>query len=261
MNTSPPRLAATMEAIFGPRSGPYIVAHRGASGHAPENTMVAFERALALRADALECDVHPTKDGQLVVMHDFMLNRTTNGSGLIMQHTLAEIQQLDAGSWFAPGFRDARVPILAELLAWAKGRTNLVIEIKQGPVFYPQIEQLLAQTLADAGWQRGVLVISFDHVALARFKEHAPHIPTGTLYAARTHDPARFARDVGAEVLAPHWALLTRAEVEAAHAAGLLIAPWGGAEQDYRHLFTIGVDAAIADFPDRARLLLEELPG
>src|SRR3712207_1869075 len=128
---------------FGDRPGPYVIGHRGAAGYAPENTMVSFERALALRADAIELDVHPTKDGSLVVIHDPTLDRTTSGHGPVVEHTLAEIRALDAGSWFHPSFKDERVPTLDEVLDWARRRTPVVIEIKQGPVFYPGVEELV----------------------------------------------------------------------------------------------------------------------
>jgi glycerophosphoryl diester phosphodiesterase len=210
---------------FAGRPGPYVIGHRGASGYAPENTMVSFERALALRADAIELDVHPTSDGELIVMHDPMLDRTTNGHGLISAHTLAQIRELDAGSWFDPAFKGERVPTLHEVLEWAHGRTKVVIEIKQGPIFYPTIAELLIAALERDGMRGEVLVISFDHYSVRRVKELAPDIATGVLYAGRCINPLVLARDAGADALLPHWALLTRAEVEVAHQAGLFIAP------------------------------------
>jgi len=238
---------------FGSRPGPYVIGHRGASGYAPENTMVSFERALALRADAIELDVHPTRDGELVVIHDFTLDRTTSGTGPVAGHTLAEIQALDAGSWFGPAFASARVPALREVLAWARGRTKVVIEIKLGPVWYPNIEELLLRELDRAAMRGDVLVISFDHFSVQKLKQLAPDVITGVLYAARTIDPVALAQNAGAELLMPHWSSLTRQEVDAAHQAGLLIAPWGGPEQDYNFILATGADAVGADYPDRPR--------
>ncbi|GIV95421.1 MAG: glycerophosphoryl diester phosphodiesterase [Herpetosiphonaceae bacterium] len=246
-----------LKQLFEQRPGPYIIGHRGASGYAPENTMVSFERAIALRADAIELDVHPTSDGELVVIHDPTLERTTNGEGLVSAHTLAQIRELDAGSWFDPGFKGCRVPTLQEVLEWARNRVKVIIEIKLGPMFYPNIEELVIATLDRTGMRGDALVISFDHFCVRRVKELAPDIATGVLYAARTIDPVRLARDANADALLPYWALLTPKEVEAAHDAGLFIAPWGGPEQDYRYILSLGVDAVASDFPDRPRLVLE----
>jgi glycerophosphoryl diester phosphodiesterase len=239
------------------KSGPFVIGHRGASGYAPENTMVSFERALALRADAIELDVHPTSDGELVVIHDATLERTTNGHGLVAQHALAQLRELDAGSWFDPSFRDERIPALDEVLGWAKGRTKVVVELKHGPLFYPNVEELLVAILDRHGMRADVLAISFDHYSVRKLKQLAPDIATGVLYAGRFIDPVRVARDAGADVLMPHWATLTKEEVVAAHEADLFVAPWGGAEQDYGFILATGCDAVGADFPDRPRLLID----
>lgn len=240
------------------KPGPHVIGHRGAAGYAPENTMVSFERGIALRADAIELDIHPTSDGELVVIHDPTLERTTNGHGLVAQHTLAQLKELDAGSWFHPSFHNERIPTLIEVLSWARGRTRVVIEIKQGPIFYPHVEELLIAALDRTQMRSQVLVISFDHHSVRKVKQLAADVPTGVLYGARVIDPVALATAAGADALMPYWPLITREEVELAHAAGLSIAPWGGPEQDYRFILATGVDAVAADFPDRPRLVLEE---
>lgn len=242
---------------FGDRPGPYVIGHRGAAGYAPENTMVSFERGLALRADAIELDVHPSSDGHLVVIHDPLLNRTTNGTGLVSSYMLAQLKELDAGSWFDPSFADARIPTLIEVLEWARGRTKIVIEIKQGPIFYPNVEELLVAALDQTGMRADVLVISFDHHSVRKLKDLAPDVMTGVLYAGRVVDPVALAQSANADALMPFWALLTREEVDTAHAAGLFIAPWGERDQDYRFILATGVDAVAADFPDRPRAVLD----
>jgi glycerophosphoryl diester phosphodiesterase len=246
-----------LQAAFGGRPGPYVIGHRGAAGYAPENTMVSFERGMSLGVDAIELDIHPTRDGELVVIHDPTLERTTNGQGFVSAHTLEQLRQLDAGSWFDPSFKDCRIPTLIEVLDWARGRTKVVIEIKQGPIFYPNIEELLIATLDRAGMRGDVLVISFDHHSVRKLKGLAPDIVTGVLYAGRCIDPVALARAANADGLMPYWALLTKEEVDAAHAAGLFIAPWGGPEQEYRFILATGVDAVAADFPDRPREVME----
>lgn len=248
-----------LESVFGDRPGPYVIGHRGASGYAPENTMVSFERALALRADAIECDVHPTKDGRLVVIHDETLERTTNGTGLVAEHTLEELLQLDAGAWFDPSFAGTRLPVFQDLLAWAKGRTKVVVELKLGPIYYPGFERMVIAELEQAGMRNEVLVISFDHPTIKSLKELAPDIAAGVVYAGRPIDPVGMARAAHADALLPHWSMLTREDVVAAKEAGLFIAPWGGPEQEYRLILPLGVDAVGADFPDRPRKLMEQV--
>jgi len=246
-----------MGKLDGKGKGPWVIGHRGASGYAPENTMASFERALALGADAIELDIHPTRDGELVVIHDLELARTTSGRGRVSDHPLAEIRALDAGSWFGPSFAGERVPTLRQVLEWARGRVKVVIEIKQGPVFHPQIPALLLEVLDRAAMRADVLVISFDHFSVKEMGALAPDVTTGVLYAARPVDAPAMARAAGALVLMPHWAMVERDDVLRAHAASLLIAPWGGPEQDYARLLSLGVDAVGADFPDRPRALLD----
>jgi glycerophosphoryl diester phosphodiesterase len=112
---------------------PKIIGHRGASHIAPENTMASFEAALKLGVDGIETDVQETKDGQLVLCHDELLNRTTNGKGLIKDYTLKELKELSAGAWFSKEYENERIPLLEELLDILKNRDILInIEIKSG---------------------------------------------------------------------------------------------------------------------------------
>src|SRR5918912_617430 len=120
----------------------WVVGHRGAMGHCPENTLASFERGLDLGADWVELDVHLSRDGALVVIHDETLERTTNGAGLVKDHDLAELRRLDAGAWFGPEFAGQRLPTLDEALAWAVRRGLVLdVELKNGPVFYPGLEE------------------------------------------------------------------------------------------------------------------------
>src|SRR4051812_10295524 len=104
----------------------WIVGHRGAMGYRPENTLASYEHALQLGADWIECDCHLSRDGALIVMHDETVDRTTNGHGLVRDHTLAELKQLDAGSWFGSQYADQRVLTIEELLDWARQRDTVV---------------------------------------------------------------------------------------------------------------------------------------
>src|SRR5438552_3727229 len=137
--------------------------HRGNAAEFPENTLAAFTSALDLGVDVIECDVHLSADGALPVIHDHLLNRTTNGSGLVRDLTLAELKHLDAGSWRGAAFAGERIPALEEVLALARDRAGVAIEIKNLPLAYPGIERAVVEAVAAAGMRPHVVVISFDH--------------------------------------------------------------------------------------------------
>src|SRR5258708_7642232 len=116
--------------------GVWVIGHRGAMGECPENTFVSFERALELGADWIERDVHLTRDGALAVIHDELVDRTTDGHGFVKDHTLAELKRLDAGAWFGPEHAGQRIPSLDEVLVWAHERNPVLnLEIKNPPTY------------------------------------------------------------------------------------------------------------------------------
>jgi len=162
----------------------YIIAHRGASGYAPENTMASFEKAVELKADYIEMDIQMTKDGELVVFHDFDVSRTTNGSGAIKNFSLKDLKELDAGSWFHSTFKSEKIPTLKEVLSLYKHRIGLLIELKD-PVHYPQVEEKLAQELIKAKLHKckdhSIIVQSFDPLSIQKFHQILPEIPTAIL--------------------------------------------------------------------------------
>jgi glycerophosphoryl diester phosphodiesterase len=238
-----------MELLLPQGTRPHIIGHRGALDCAPENTMASFREALAQGADLIELDVQMSADGQLVVIHDQTLERTTNGRGLVADTTLAEIQALDAGSWFSPEFAGERVPELSEVLAWIKGKAGLAIEIKNGPIFYEGIEQKIVGALKRYDMIEHTIVISFDHPCLYRIKKLCPELNTGILVVSRLLDPVTTAGDVGATAIVALWALVTRADVEVCHGAGLAVSTWGSHNPDYEYLLSISVDALTADHP------------
>jgi glycerophosphoryl diester phosphodiesterase len=240
-----------------PGRRPYIIGHRGAPDCAPENTMASFRQALAQGADLVELDVQMSADGQLVVIHDQTLERTTDGQGYVADAALAELQALDAGSWFSPEFAGERVPTLDEVLAWIKGKAGLVIEIKNGPVFYEGIEQKIVEALRQYDMIEQTLVVSFDHPCLYRLKGLCPELNTGILVACRLLDPVMTAGDVGADALVALWTMVTKVDVEVCHGAGLAVCTWGR-NPDYEYLLSISVDALTADHPAILRELVRE---
>ena len=200
--------------------------HRGNADEFPENTLASFRSAIELGVDVIECDVHLTADGALAVIHDHLLERTTNGHGLVRDHRMAELKTLDAGSWKDPRFHGERIPSLDEVLEVARGRVGVAIEIKNLPLPYPGIERVLADCLKQAGMADDVVVISFDHRSVRQFKQEAPEVLTGILDAARPVDPLRMMADAEAEVFCPHWGAIDPETAQEVHAGGKFIGVW-----------------------------------
>src|SRR5574341_1433935 len=156
-------------------------AHRGASLLAPENTLAAFELAVKQGADGIELDVRLCRTGEWVVIHDVRLNRTTNGRGLVRAKSIDELRRLDAGSSFHQKFANERIPTLAEVLDWAKGRALLNIEIKSLARPAERAEQSLLSLLRRHGVRRQCLISSFNPLVLRRLARLDPGLPTGLL--------------------------------------------------------------------------------
>jgi len=235
------------------------VAHRGASALAPENTMAAFEKAVELGADVIELDLHLSRDGELVAIHDDTLDRTTDGHGPVHQRSLAELMRLDAGRWFGEGFAGQRIPTLAQVLDRFAGKVPLALEIKAGSTFFPGIEERVVSALRRHAAIDQAAVASFDHHALRRLKEIEPTIRTAALLVGRPVALSALAGPARANGLALEASFVTRSEVEACRAAGLKLVVWVVNDPaQMRHFIRLGVDGIITDRPDLLRLALTE---
>jgi len=233
---------------------PLVIAHRGASGEAPEHTMAALELALAQGADVIEIDVHMSADGYPVLFHDDTLERTTNGRGLVREKTLAELKSLDAGSWFAQRFAGQRILTLEEVVAWVRGKVPLAIEIKNLPHRYRGIEASVSGILERANALREHEVFSFDHVSAKRFKSREPALLTGVCYHADVLDHVALAKAANATVLHPGLNDMRPDALREAHAAGLIVFPWtADSAEEIQGLAALGVDGITTNWPKRAR--------
>ncbi len=181
--------------------------------------MRSFRSAIAAGCDLIECDVHLTSDGRLVVIHDHMLERTTNGTGLVRDHTAAELRRLDAGD-------GERIPLLQEVIELALGKAGLVIEIKQVPFQYPGLEEKLIAMLRQLGAVPECAVISFHHPSIHQLRAMEPDLQLGVLEGARPMHPAKLMREAGADVYSPHWGAMDPQVVKEVHAAGGAVAVW-----------------------------------
>ena len=159
------------------------IAHRGASSAAPPNTLAAFEKAVELGADGIEFDVHLSADGVPVVIHDFTVDGTTDGSGRVAEMTLAQLEQLDAGSSFDPAFAGERIPTLVQVLETCGNRLLLNIELKDLSLRDSGLERAVIAQVEQRGLGNRVILSSFNPFSLRRAKKIAPRIPVGLLYA------------------------------------------------------------------------------
>ena len=253
-----------------PSSGPDVVAHRGSSGAAPENTIAAIKLALDHRSDTVENDIQRTSDGELVIMHDVTLTRTTDVEEVfpdrapwnVGDFTLAEIKRLDAGSWFAPEFAGQRVPTLEQWVKTVGRRAGMLLEPKS-PELYPGIEQDLDKELRslpdfNRALRAGkVAVQSFNHEWLRAYADLAPDVPVGLLYGTKPTDGDIAAASTWADQVNPALGVIDEATVDAIHAADMETHVWTvNAGQDMRRAINWDVDGIITNYPQVLRDIL-----
>jgi len=250
--------------------GILVVAHRGGAALAPENTLGAFANALKIGVDMVECDVHLSKDGELVVMHDPDLSRTTDGNGFIYQMSLADIQKVNAAAKFkATAWPAERVPTLGEVLDLVKGKTQIQVEIKVEKFLgrYTGIEQKVVDEVNARGMVDDVIIISFDFPTIADVKKLDPRFKTGALMstvdlslnATKPHDQyvAEVVQQTGADYIMPSSAGVSDLLVNSVHAAGLKIGVWTvNSASEMRRMADWGVDAITTNNPDVLKQVL-----
>lgn len=233
------------------------VAHRGASGHAPENTMAAFHKGFEMKADYIEIDVQMTKDGELIAIHDTTVDRTTNGTGNVGDLTFEEIRELDAGSWFSNEYSGEKVPTFEEILDAFRGKIGILIELK-APELYPGIEEKVAEALKERNMHRPnngkIIIQSFNHGSMEKSKELLPNVPHGVLAGASWRNVseeqlAEFA--TYADFFNPNMNIVTDELVSNVHEVGMKIYPYTSRSQEQAfRLFDLGVDGIITDYTE-----------
>lgn len=246
----------------GSTSKPLIIAHRGASGSAPENTLAAFRKALAEGADVIECDVRLTKDKEIVVIHDATLRRTTNGRGYVLDHTVEELQTLDAGAWFHRSFAGERIPTLREVLECVDGKVGMNIEIK--PVSNKKIAgetvQSCLRTIQKFRAHPYVLLTSFQHSLLRLIKQYDPAAIVGLLYHPFHHvgtSPLRLAQRFDARVSICAVRFLRRKMVAEAHRNNIAVAAYTvDNEHNLQRCLTLGIEGIVTNYPRKMVELL-----
>ena len=231
-----------------------VFAHRGARRVAPENTLPAFEQALAMGVAGIEFDVHRSADGRLVVIHDFAVDKTTNGRGLVSEMRSAELRKLDAGSHFDAAFAGVQIPFLEEVLDLVGDRCRLNIEIKSMDPYANDASDDVAAVIRERNLYDQVIVSSFNPVTLIKMRHLDPAIALGMLYDDSM--PA-FLRTVWAgppicpEAQHPHYALIDAGFMAWARALPAAVNTWTVNDvTEARRLAALGVDVIMTDFPD-----------
>lgn len=217
-------------------------AHRGASGRAPENTLMAVEKALALGADGIEIDVYAVED-ELVVIHDPRLERTTNGRGRVMASSLAYLRSLDAG-------QGQRIPFLREVLDLVDRRAAVNVELK-GPGTAGPAAALVQRYVKERGWHcEDVILSSFSRRELAVARDEAPRIPRGLLTRSPLLPAKRFQAEMNLFSIHIRLDRVSRRFTDAAHRRGLKVFVYTvNREEDFRAVEDMGVDGVFTDFP------------
>lgn len=238
------------------------IAHRGASGLAPENTLPAFEEATGAEATAVETDLRVAADGRVVLFHDATLDRTTDGTGRVDRQSLAALGELDAGSWFAPRFAGTRIPTLEELFETFAGRIDLILHIKQAN---RGIEKRVVDLTRQHGVAGRITVSSSKRRVLQTIQSLEPSIRTTWIVYSRDWGPwmryvACRAAGCGARRIAPQGSTVTEKLVGFFHDRGRAVRAWGVGDDAplARHLVRLGIDGMTFDRPDVLATILRE---
>ncbi|MCG3164287.1 MAG: Glycerophosphodiester phosphodiesterase [Bacteroidia bacterium] len=246
-----------------------IIAHRGASGSAPENTLAAINKALEIGADIVEIDVHLSNDNQVVVIHDNTLDRTSTLKGNVKDHTLKGLKNADAGSWFSPEFKNERIPTLDEVLYTINGKAKLLIEIKDGSEVYPGIEKLTVEAVKRNGAENWCELQSFSDAAVKKMLEEKSSMPVYKLVVGNVpllplyHDgkmksgSAYQYKDVTG--INPNYRFARKRVLKKLHERKQKMYVWTvNDEKTMKKLLTWGVDGIITNYPEKLKSLINQ---
>lgn len=236
------------------------IAHRGFSGYYPENTMLAFKKAVEAGCHGIETDVQLTKDGVAVICHDETLERTTTGSGYIKDFTYKELMEFDAGIKFHEKFKGEKIPTLEEFLGYVKDKNLYInLELKNTLVLYENIEEKVISKLHEYKLGKSSILSSFNHYSMVKCKSIDSSIKTGLLYGDGLYKPENYLAYVGADALHPHYFMLLHEEILAGiKAKNIEINTYTvNDEQTMKKLIELGIHGIITNFPDKLGKLLE----
>ncbi len=235
-----------------------VYAHRGASAQYPENTMLAFEKAVEMGVDGIETDVHVSRDGQLVLCHDETIDGTTDRNGWIEKLTYDELLRADAGIRKGTRFAGQKIPLLRDLLKLGhESGVELNLELKNYVLDYPELERLVIEEIRNYYRPERVLLSSFRHLSMVRAKKLSSDTLTGLLYSCDFYRVADYAAACGANALNPDYTMLSEETMKEAKAAGLLVNVWTVDEpEEMLRMRGMGVDVMMTNDPQTALRVL-----
>ncbi len=240
-----------------------IIAHRGFSGLYPENTMLAFEKALEAGADGIELDIHLSKDGEVMIIHDEALKRTAGLPGAVSDYKRSELEKISAGKTRNDSFGFTPIPSLEEYLSFMaqhKDRfTN--IELKTAPQYYPGIEEKALEMVKRFDLTDNIIWSSFNWLSIVKLKRIAPEMEAGLLFSGmKLYDMASIIKDLGIEYFHPDFNDLTDDIVTALHEGGVGLNVWTvNDEKDMSRCRAWGINGLITNYPDKAIALVSNV--
>ena len=241
-------------------SNTVIFAHRGACALAPENTISSFELAVTHQADAVELDAKLSKDGEVMVIHDPTLERTTNGSGKVNNHTLAELKALDAGTKFNPKYAGEKIPTLEEVFEHVGKKVLVNVELTNYSSPKDDLIAKVAQLVKRQNMQDRVLFSSFIPKNLVMMKELLPDTPVALLCLeglGGMFSRSFFLKNVSPSIIHPYLADVDPLYVRMEHRRNRRVHVWTvNAEQDIKHMLALRVDGIFTDDPQKARKIM-----
>lgn len=236
------------------------IAHRGFSGSYPENTMLAFKKAVEAGCDGIETDLHMTKDGVIVLCHDETIDRTTNGNGFIHEYTYKELCEFDAGIKYGAQFCGEKVPSIDEFLDYVKLKDIIVnFELKNNIIIYKELEKKVIDKIYEFNIEKNVILSSFNHYSMIRVKEIDSSIKTGLLYEATIYKVHEYAKLVGADALHPFYAaIMNENTIQDIKKKKIMINAYTVNEEKHmKKLIDLGIDGIITNYPDKLKKILD----
>lgn len=216
-----------------------IIGHRGGAKGYPENTLAAFKKAVELGADGVEFDVQLTKDGEVVVIHDELIDRTMTGNGLIKDYTLSELREMSAGEFFSPEFKAEKLPTLTEVLQVVKGLEVINIELKNF-LDYSGLEAKVLNLVDEFEIRDQVIISSFNHYSLQKVKKMQPEVKTGALLMSKMINPADYGFKRGFDALHLHFLTADQEVIDNAHFMGMQL-----------NVYTVNFPEAVSDLLEK----------
>lgn len=226
--------------------------HRGYSGKYPENTLLAFQKAIEAGADGIELDVQFSKDGQLVVIHDETLDRTTTGKGWVKNYTLEELKTFDASYKFTDQYGFTPIPTLGEVFAYMADKDAITnVELKTGVFEYEGIEESVLDCIRHYNLSEKVIISSFNHYSILKMRKLAPELKCGLLTECWLINAGKYVHDLDVPCYHPEFRNLTPEITGEIKQYGLEINTWTvNTLEDFKNLESLGIDIAIGNYPE-----------